>query len=61
MTTVSDGAVTHFSQTAVQGYHVCKETVKKVFKPINQQTTVKARTNDGVTKTIIYNADLLCM
>ena len=26
--TMSDGAVTHFSQTAVQGYHVCAETLK---------------------------------
>ena len=26
--TVSDGAVTHFSQTVVQGYHVCEETLK---------------------------------
>ena len=55
--TVSDGAVTHFSQTVVQDYHVCKETIKEgPHKPKCQQTTVKARTIDGVTKTTIYMA-----
>ena len=30
--TVSDGADTHFSQTVVQSYHVCKETLEKKEK-----------------------------
>ena len=52
--TVSDGAVTHFSQTMVQGCRVCKETLKGPSSPKCQQTTVKARTIDGVTETTIY-------
>ena len=59
--TVSDGAVTHFSQTVVQGDHVCKETLKRALKPKCHQTTVKTRTIDGVTKTTFYSERVIML
>ena len=50
--TVSDGAVTALF-SVVQGFHVCKRNAERALKPKCQQTTVKARTIDGVTSTTI--------
>ena len=52
--TVSDGAVTHFSQTAVQSYRVIEKKRVRAFEPECQQTTDEARTIDARYSSVLH-------
>ena len=54
--TVSDGPSHTFLKQWCKAITFVKKRLKRALKPKCQQTTVKARTIDGVTNTIIYTA-----